>query len=551
MLQRLEVNPSKKKIDRNNDEAIYSDNSESVYSLSKSTPDISTVQHQDKKKSSGSGSSSLQDEDIIVYDYRDNLYGYTNGGKNYQKLTANIESGLSIKTKEIKSLLDSPAESTSSGYRSGNYQLDSDSDGSYAQSGIYSSSKITLDDNNGGGILNFEIPKDCFTFIAEEKIYTGRKERRQRLDHKERLIKGVLYNRNYGVLCLNSIKFMNYFYDFFTRELSESMGFNSDDQEPDGAIIYRDKLEILDPPIYMKDDHFAITPCIWSAWPSAAHEWLERPRGSWPSFDVIEKIREIGCNIIPEGYYTEKINNDLQNFEWELIFPAAERYLETCMLHSQIRVYMISLLIQKTFFRPIQSVIGLTGSHIRNQLFWLIEEDDRPTKWPEYRTGECLLKLLNSLYKSISQDIPILPDYFIRDKNLFQGKIYLLRTQKQLKRIIENPIMYILHAMQYIKHSKKIFPKFDYGKLLKILTEDVLILINPQLVSKNISKSLPKLNDIEKDYEQTTGFWETEKQTKEKSRIYGRRPVTNRTLIDAETSYDQVIEIAVKLFSNH
>ncbi|XP_044012310.1 uncharacterized protein LOC122855190 [Aphidius gifuensis] len=550
MLQRLEVNPSKKKTNTNHNDAIYSDDNESVYSTNNKSTIDTVTSHQDKK-SSGSGSSSLLDEDITNYDYNNNSSSYND--KIVQKLIKNndtINNSL-IKSNELST---SSSDSTSSGYRSGNYTIDSDSDGSnYPQSRIYNKTKIlSLNDKKliiNNNINNSEIPKNCFTLIAEDKIYNCRKDRKQKFNNnntKEKIIKSVLYNRNYGVLCLNSTKFMNWFYDFFTNELSEIMGFNNNDQEPDGAVIYRDKLEILDPPVFMKDDNFGIIPCIWSSWPSIANEWLDRTRGTWPSVNIIEKIRESGCYIIPEGYYTENINNNLQNIEWELTFPAAERYLETSMSSSQTRVYIISLLLQKTFFKPVNSIIGLTDLHIKNQLFWLIEEDDRQLKFTENRTGEFLLKLLNSLYKSISQDVPVLQDYFIKDKNLFQGKIYLLRSQKQLKRIIENPIMYILHAMQNIRHSKKFFPKFDCGKLLKILTEDVLLLINPQLVKKNISKSMSKLNDIEKDYEQTTGFWGSAKQINESSRIYGKKTITNKTLIDAETSYDQVIEIAVR-----
>lgn len=247
--------------------------------------------------------------------------------------------------------------------------------------------------------------------------------------------------------------------------------------------------------------------------------------------------------MIPEGYSTEKSTNDAQNLEWEVTFPAAERYLETSMTHSQARVYMMALMLQKTFFRPVESIIGLAGSHIRNQLFWLMEEDDRPSRWLESRSGESLLKLLELLYKSISQDSPVLPDYFIREKNLFRGKIYLLRTQKQLKRIIENPVMYILHAMQNIRHSKSFFPVLDSSRLLRILTEDVLTLINPNIVGNGVYSAPRSVG--EQEYGHGFGFWDSAMQNKE--RAYGTRPVTKKSLIEATQSMDQVVEITVSL----
>ncbi|XP_011309566.1 uncharacterized protein [Fopius arisanus] len=489
LLQRLEVNPSRRKMEPR-DEEPYSDEENSK--AQKLLPDHSGTPY---------ASSEL-------------LYERQRPKKSLPKPFQTPSSG-------------SPAESTSSGYRSGHYTLDSDSDTGYGVAYAPSSSS--------------ELPKSCFISTTNVKIYGTRKEKRQDLNQKDRVIRSVMHSRIYKVWYLNSRKFMDHFYQFFTTDLADVMGFASEIQdEPQGAVIYRDKLERLESTNCLRDEQFAIIPCIWSVWPEMANEWLERPRGNWPAYTILEKIKESGCYLIPEGYTSEKITNDFQTLEWEVVFPAAERYLEGCMTHAQVRVYVMALMLQKTFFTPIESIIGLGGSHIRNQMFWMIEEDDRPVWWLESRSGESLLRLLESLYKAISQDEPILPDYFIREKNLFQGKIYLLRTQKQLKRIIENPVMYVLHAMQNIMHSKSFFPVMDSTKLLRILTEDVLTIINPRIAGTVGYNG----NSREQEYTYVYGVRDGDNKG-ERKRINGARLRAKKKLVTTKQSSDQVAEIEV------
>ncbi|XP_063974815.1 uncharacterized protein LOC135161298 [Diachasmimorpha longicaudata] len=506
LLQRLEVHPSRRKADPPEEPA--DSDVESLYDTNGDLP-----KSHDKRspfKSSPSPSSES------YYDPQSSKKSQTHQSPH-------------IRSKIFTSSSASPAESTSSGYRSGHYTVDSDSDTGYS-AGYPKSSRSTS-----------ELPKTCFTYTTDDHIYGTRKERRQKLNQKDRVIRGVIHSQIYEVWYLNSRKFMEHFYHHFTNDLADLMGFDSKIQdEAQGAIIYRDKLELLDSTTCLKDEQFAITPCVWSAWPEMAHEWLERPRGDWPEYEMLEKIKESGCHLIPQGYSSERSNNDSQSLEWEVIFPAAERYLETCMNHAQVKVYVMALMLQKTFFRPIESVVGLGGMHIRNQLFWLIEEDERLVRWLESRSGENMLKLLSSLYKAISQDEPVLPDYFLRDKNLFQGKIYLLRTQKQLKRIIENPVMYVLHAMQNIRHSRRFFPVMDTAKLFRILTEDVLTIINPKIAANG---SGPQENG-EPVYGPGYGLWNNER--KKERKVYGTRTVAKKSLIEAKSSADQVVEIEVR-----
>ncbi|XP_034934751.1 uncharacterized protein [Chelonus insularis] len=516
----------------------------------------------------------------------------------------------------------SPAESTSSGYRSGNYTIDSDSDDiSYnlirnsTATVIYSrrnefgativNKKFDEKQNLSNDELSSILPRQCF------EIYNPRRNKKQKLTKKDKMIQDVIYyDHHCDIWYLSSQRFMDYFYKLFINKLSMNMGFDLNTtritipnasgyneiinnvafDKSYGPVIYCDKFELLQNITSsslhqkysqkqgMKNNRFAIIPCIWSPWPDMADEWIERPR-IWPHYNIVEKIKEIGCHLIPKGYNDDKdntsihnntstnYNNSLKNLEWEITFPEAERYLETCMSYSQIQVYLMALILHKTFIQLTtvdDSYSGLTGNHIRNQLFWLIEENDKPGRWLENRMGEALMRLLNSLYRCISQDVPCMRDYFIRDKNIFQSKICLLRTQKQLKRIMENPIMYLLHAMQNIEYRQNFFPMLDYEILIKILTEDTFTLINPHLAittvpnkshysddQHSISVMNSSNNDsylVDKNYNQRNGsggFWNSAKQIKQPSNFV-KKTVLNKTLIDTKMSYDQVLEISVK-----
>lgn len=400
--------------------------------------------------------------------------------ENYQQQL--LDTMKSIKPKVDRRLHRRPSIS-SSGYRSGAY--DSDSDISYYTK--IPSAQVNRNINKNDKMdasskiySNATIPIQCFQKVRinkEGKIYTMRTERKQQKLQNYKQVRLEMADRQHDceVFYISSKIFMRHFVDLFINQLAEPLGFKLEDLNyVENSTIHCDKM--IESHSLCRSESYEITPTIRLQWPTYAQEWLDRPRSTWPDYNDMGKVKDFGCYVIPENslpkqrdlllrelrHRNEK-KNIYQKLEWQLTFPAAERYLETCMTRSQVQVYLIALMLHKTFLRPVvDSKHGLTTSHIRNKLFWLIEEDDRPSKWPDNRTGECLIKLLNSLYRCISQNEPILPDYFVRDRNMF-SKVpyeYLKRSQKQLKRIIDNPIMYVLHAMENIEHSDKFFPQW-------------------------------------------------------------------------------------------
>ncbi|KYQ55119.1 hypothetical protein ALC60_05971 [Trachymyrmex zeteki] len=462
-----------------------------------------------------------------------------------------------------------PASITSSGYRS--EVCDSDSDWNYqplSKSILQKTHNVNHNKNTADESTKIYsdamIPTQCFKKMRisnDGKIYMLQRERKPQNCKQFRL---MLADRQYDsyVFYTSSKVFMSYFVDLFTDQLAKPLGFKREDlNHVEESIIYCDKVIDSHNLRLRRIESYEISPTIWLQWPEYAQEWLDRPRSTWPDYNDINKVKDFGCYVVPEDSLPRKRNllpkesswqqnaqNIHQEIEWQLAFPAAERYLETCMTRSQVQVYLIALMLHKTFLRQIQdSTTGLTTSHIRNKLFWLIEEDDRPFKWPDNRTGDCLIKLLDSLYRCLSQSEPTLLDYFLRDKNVF-NKVpanLLLHSQKQLKRITENPVMYVFHAMENIKYSSKFFPRLNFTKLFNILTVKPWLAMNPAL-DMYLSPSKSDESYRDEIYNKSGGFWNRAR--KKNSRNYSASiaapTAARKTLITPRKATDCIVEIS-------
>lgn len=280
-----------------------------------------------------------------------------------------------IKTRSVSA---SPASSTSSGYKSGNYDTDSE---------VLPSGFTTGKGLNKSKILDAaEMPDSCFSLATYPPTENSRKNI---ISSKERRVQVERNRYNYDVWYLNSTRFRRYFYNVFIECLAPLLGLEEVIRfcRPlfFGSVIYCDKVEINQAARCNISESYEIIPCVWTQWPECANEWLERPRNSWPNYETIHHIRKSGCYIIPQEFRSKDDQCNCRT-EWQLAFPAAERYLETCMSHSQMRVYIIVLMLHKTFIRAVESTPDRLNVHqIRNQLFWLMEQSLQD--WSENKTG--------------------------------------------------------------------------------------------------------------------------------------------------------------------
>lgn len=315
---------------------------------------------------------------------------------------------------------------------------------------------------------------------------------------------------------LNSLGFMNNFVDDFIINLGSGLGLTTSEIKSaltQGASIYCDTIR--------NGTRFGyeIFPALFAAWPNAANPWIIRerkiifnPRNNnryqWPDKEKVTKAIGFGCLLVPIGHRIKRGQNPIQPLQWKLIFPAVERYLESCLAHSHIRCYLFTLALHKAFIENETAKIGLDASHIKNHLFWKCENNY--ARWPEDRLGEVLLEFLKDLYGNLSKSR--MPNYFIDTCNEIASIPYpLLREQQNsLARIIESPVVYMLQALKKIKYTKREFyPKFQCQRLFQILTcRDPLRLINP-----NIPKVVPAPAKYEDSSESETesGFWEAAK----------------------------------------
>ncbi|XP_022819424.1 uncharacterized protein LOC111351635 [Spodoptera litura] len=244
-------------------------------------------------------------------------------------------------------------------------------------------------------------------------------------------------------------------------------------------------------------------------------------RYQWPDKEKVTKAIGFGCLLVPIGQRIKRGLNPNQPLQWKLIFPAVERYLESCLAHSHIRCYLFTLALHKAFMENETAKIGLDASHIKNHLFWKCE--DNYARWPEDQLGTVLLEFLKDLYRNLSKTI--MPNYFIDSCNEIASipDPLLREQQNSLAKIIESPVLHMLHALNKIKYTKREFyPKFQCKKLFQILTcKDPLRLINPNL-PKVVT---PSKYEDSSESETENGFWEA---AKANDRDYKRRKAAHK-----------------------
>jgi len=432
-------------------------------------------------------------------------------------------------------LPDSPKNSDSSGYKSegGSPSQNNTSDSEYGY-GYTTITELTtprpLKERRFGNLPRntSEIPEQCFHAI-DVPVYD--------YDDEGGNFKGRrnLFETRYY---LNSIVFMRCFADIFSEKLSRPLGFTSglNSATVQGTKIYCDIIHTGHDsrPVKIRNE---IIPTIFSAiWPKEALKWKTRQRNripnarpdavyTWPTELMLDQVHRLGCHLLPQGYMPTRGRNNEQYLEWQLAFPEAERYLETWLTHSQVRCFLFSMALYKTFLEPLNTQLGLLPTHIRTLLFWQCERNYGA--WPEDRPGETLRKFLEKMYDSIMQKN--LPDYFIPRRNLFEStpRTHLLKVQEKLLRIRENLVMHILLAVRNLRYvDSSFYPVFDCKRLYHIVTTDNLVtLLNPLLQSPTLNTTTPTNKQNGQDEE-----GDESDEEKDDSNIDLWKPVTSKDL---------------------
>lgn len=301
---------------------------------------------------------------------------------------------------------------------------------------------------------------------------------------------------------LNSREFMRYFGELVRKKLASQMQIS--DNELDmatfkGSSIYTSSYELV-PAIYVAQNV--------TEWPRCAFEFRLRDRPfstnpqtgqqiQWPTRAMIKRIETFGFHVIPLGYAPKKKRNPFRDIEWRIAFPKAERYLEQHLTNAQIKVYMITKALLKSFVEPLEKNKSLMFAldHLRSHLFWECERDYNA--WPEEFLGEVLLRFLESFKQRVREKH--LSDYFIRERNLFESiPEYSLNTLYTiLADITANPLMHLMISFRNLDFAEGYFPKLNFKKIFENLLESDMIKL--KLLAKNARSLMDLAHDDEEE----------------------------------------------------
>lgn len=296
---------------------------------------------------------------------------------------------------------------------------------------------------------------------------------------------------------LNSKTFLTYFANLFRDSLANDIGISSKELSNatwKGPIIYSSCWETI--------------PAISCPWPNEAYEWIHRQRDikenpitqqkfQWPTRVMVNKVVSLGCHVVPLGYVPKYGINPYRELEWKIVFPEAERYLESSLTNTQAKVYIIVRLLIQTYVEPyIDNTQNMfTAEHLRAHLFWQCEMNY--AAWPEEYLGEALIRFLNSLLETIKRQR--LPDYFLPKRNLFENipERIMVELHKRIFRITENPVMHLMNALRNLSYSTTFrMAQFNYKKLYSaIVIDNPLKIVNPMFRVQDTADTKKSNND--------------------------------------------------------
>ncbi|XP_021366311.1 uncharacterized protein LOC110458748 [Mizuhopecten yessoensis] len=221
-----------------------------------------------------------------------------------------------------------------------------------------------------------------------------------------------------GVYFISSEIFRRTFTDLFSEELQTNM-------------------EMHGPAATLQDEHSVDLDRVVSFqfyyWPSEANEWLSRPRLSgWPDKTLRDQIVQGGCHLVPVG---DKTSAD-QFVQWRISFTTAERKLIHSLTHVQFVVYGLLKYFLKQISGMVKQILGeqdIISSYIIKTVIFHAVESTPGSFWQEKQTFLCFMLCLKILVNWVK--VGHCPNYFIKNNNMFLGKVYG-ENQRKLLRVL-------------------------------------------------------------------------------------------------------------------
>lgn len=192
--------------------------------------------------------------------------------------------------------------------------------------------------------------------------------------------------------------------------------------------------------LFLTEDVSLSVPC--KEWPSCAKEWptRDRPLG-WPPQEVIKKVIQDGCHIVPKFDAGVKSSLTLSNGEmaegaeaskspqtqWRYSFSFAERTLMNSITDEQKMCYLI---FKYLFSRYIKLDSVITTYTAKTLFLWALETVP-VNQWTKATVGDRVKDLMEDLRTCIKKKH--CPHYFINGSNTLQQM-----DEKSLKVTLEN-----------------------------------------------------------------------------------------------------------------
>ena len=255
---------------------------------------------------------------------------------------------------------------------------------------------------------------------------------------------------------------------------------------------------------------------VCSSWPDDEMEWFARDRkSSWPSKNLINRIRKEDCHVVPVGDPT----SEYTPIEWRFSFLLAERQLIWSFNDTQLQCYFIlKLLIKKHIYPKVSDEVGLSSYHLKTIVFWQ-SEILGISAWREdqllHRVHDCLSYLSQCVRNGR------LEHYFYRSINLLKHKLkksddrqFVLDrivsvdknlTTKVLETLPENDL-----SIMYSRYGRSNFEEIlaflkyatqrDYGHLKYVIGKDSEYTSGIFSMLSNVTELLTDMNLLEWAY---------------------------------------------------
>lgn len=134
--------------------------------------------------------------------------------------------------------------------------------------------------------------------------------------------------------------------------------------------------------------------------------WKKKKRCDFPSEELIKKINQTGCTLIPKSHGTSL----LPDIEWQFNFSMSEHLIFKSLTNAQLHGFYVL----KSMIECMVQYLPFKTKHLKSVFFMVCEEI--PSRIWETNFSACVLNVLGSLLSCFKARF--LPNYFMPKRNL-------------------------------------------------------------------------------------------------------------------------------------